>query len=170
MSNETLTIKEKYSPYWPIISAASAVASVALYGIYLSSTDVLLEGYLRLSAFVFFALFILSLFKLRDGQVEMIVEPDTEQKHQYLISYSVRGRTVHQEIIDMDSIEDFRVSEMPNRSLTNDLFRNDYTVQFKKKKMDQYFYLADIHGRVLPLSASNAEAVQQYFISRLPSA
>lgn len=161
MSNQ-LIVFEKYSRYWPAITAGSLIVSALFLGGYIYTSNVLLESYLRLGAFAFFVIGFLSLFKLQDGKIKILYELDTEKKTDVNITYSVRDQNIHAESIDLSEIKSIKVDQMPNRSLYNDLYKADRSVRLKKKNMDGWLYLNEIHGRAIPLTQANAEKIVDF--------
>lgn len=136
----------------------SLVVSVLFLGGYIYTDSVLLEGYLRLAAFAFFVIGFLSYFKLREGQITILYEL-VDEENDMTITYSVRDQNIHAESIDLSDIKDIKVDQMPNRSLYNDFYKVDRAVRLKKKNMEGWLYLNELHGRMIPLSRENAEKV-----------
>jgi len=158
----TLSVSEKYSRFWPLIAAGSLVASLLLFGAYLTVSDILTGSYLRLAAFALFVIGFLSLFKLRDGQITMDFSHQQTNKSVLDIEFSVRDQTIHAETIDLRDVDHIKVDVMPNRSIYNDLNRADRSVRLQKKNMDGWIYLNEIHGRVFPLTKENAAAIVEF--------
>lgn len=157
--NNQLVVNEKYSLYWPGISIISAICSVLFFISYQLSGDVLLEGYLRLTSFGFFALAVLSFFKVKDGRMEItFLKNDSVLE----IFYKVRNKLVHEEEIDLDKIEEIKTEQMPNKSIYNDFKKSDRCVRFKRKDSPNWIYLNEIHGRVIPLDQNNAADITQF--------
>lgn len=163
---DQLKVSEKYSRYWPAITMGSLVVSVLFLGGYIYTESVLLEGYLRLAAFAFFVIGFLSYFKLREGQITILYELVDEQ-NDMKITYSVRDQNIHAESIDLSDIKDIKVDQMPNRSLYNDFYKVDRAVRLKKKNMDGWLYLNELHGRMIPLSRENAERVVTFIRNQI---
>jgi len=157
-----LVIKEKYSEYWPVFAIVSGVLSVVLFILYLYTDNILFEGYLRLSAFGMFAFSFFSLFKIYDGQIVIQIKQNAQDKQLLDLSYTLRGRELYRETIDPNEIVSLKVAEMPNRSMYNDLFTGDRTVQFRKKDMYDWMYLNEFHGRIIPFSRENAEKIKTH--------
>jgi len=169
MSRRSLTVKEKYSQYWPMITVLSAVMCVLFLISYIIVSDVLIEGYLRLAAFAFFALSLLSLFKVKDGQIEIEFTIDKDEEPGTLsLNYYVRENEIHSETHELNDLTEFKITEVPNRSFYNDLIKGDKAVRFKKKNLDDWMYLNEIYGRVIPLSQDNAEKVTRFIESEKP--
>ncbi|MFO7525098.1 MAG: hypothetical protein R6W68_06555 [Ignavibacteriaceae bacterium] len=160
----SLKIEEKYSRFWPIIAMISGMAAVVFFAFYLTVDEVLIEGYLRLVTFSFFALMVLSLFKVKDGKVEIVFE--TKNNTIYL-TYFVRDRLVYEENFGLNKIKDLKVDYMPNKSLYNDFAKKDRCVRFKKGKSDDWLYMAQLFGRVIPLTQSNAEKIAEFVRSKI---
>jgi len=152
-----LIVFEKYSRHWPVIAIVSAILAVILFGAYLLSGNVLVEGYLRLAAFCFFALSLLSFFKVKDGriQINFIVDENGGLKMDYL----VREKIIAHDVFDLNNFEAIGIDEMPDRSIYNDFARGDHSIRFKRKESDGWLYLTEINGRVIPLDKKNAEEV-----------
>lgn len=159
--SDQLKVSEKYSRYWPAITLGSLVVSVFFIGGFIYVNSVLLESYLRLAAFAFFVIGFLSYFKLRDGQITIIYELNDEQDDMTII-YSVRDQNIHKESVDLTDIKKIKVDQMPNRSLYNDFYKIDRSVRLKKKNMDGWLYLNELHGRMIPLSQENAEKIVEF--------
>ncbi len=149
-----LTLFEKYSRHWPLITVSSTALAIFLFGAYLYSSDVLIEGYLRFAAFCFFALALLSLFKVKDGQVQIDFRFFDDGGLE--IDYLVRDKNIASEAFDLNRFEDVEVNDMPNRTIYNDFARNDRAVRFREKESKTWLYLTEVHGRVIPLNHENA--------------
>ncbi|WP_340103018.1 hypothetical protein [Rhodohalobacter sp. 8-1] len=153
-----LEVSEKYSRYWPAITLGSLIVSALFLGGYIYANSALLESYLRLAAFAFFVIGFLSYFKLREGQITITYNL-ADEKNEMMITYSVRDQTIHEESIDLSDIKSIKVDQMPNRSLYNDFYKIDRSVRLKKKHMDGWLYLNELHGRMIPLSQENAQKI-----------
>jgi len=160
--SQILTVSEKYSRFWPAIAIGSIIASIAFFGAYIFVTDVLIGSYLRLAAFAFFVIGFLSLFKLKDGRIDIEFELSEDAGPHMEVTYSARDRNIHAEMIDISEITALKIDQMPNRSLYNDFNNVDRTVRFQKENMEGWLYLNEIHGRVIPLSQENAEKIVQF--------
>jgi len=160
---EELIIKEKYSKYWPFIAGISAILSVIFFLGYQFVGDVLLEGYLRLTSFAFFALSLLSLFKIRDGQIKISVRKTEDGVIEFI--YSVRKQTIYEEEFSNHELENLKLDEMPNKSLYNDFMKSDRCIRFRRKDTSDWLYLNKVHGRVIPLSENNAEKMLTFLKS-----
>lgn len=159
--SEFIMVSEKYSQYWPAITIGSLILSLLFLVAFFNSNDALLESYLRLAAFAFFVIGFLSYFKLRDGQINInyqINDDESEMK----ITYSLRDQNIHTETVDLKEIVEVKVDEMPNRSLYNDFYKIDKSVRLKKKNMNSWLYLNELHGRMIPLSIENAEKIVEF--------
>lgn len=157
--NKELEVTEKYSKYWPAITVGSLIISVILFAAFIYTENLLLESYLRLAAFAFFVIGFLSYFKLRDGQMTIHYKLEDAQGNILQISYSADGLTHYEESIDLDDVTELKTDDMPNRSLYNDFYKRDKSVRFKKRHMDGWLYLNELHGRVIPLSEENAKSI-----------
>jgi hypothetical protein len=155
----TLTVNEKYSQYWPAIAIMSAVLALGFYIFYHFSSDVLIGGYLRLTAFGFFAVAVLSFFKVKDGKMKISI---SHQDQIIEIIYTLRNRVVHEEEINLNDVEAIKTDAMPDRSLYNNFKRSDRCIRFKRKDSEFWIYFNEIHGRVIPLSRENAETMVNY--------
>lgn len=160
-----LTVKEKYSKHWPVIAVASALLALLLWGAYMFSADVLVEGYLRFAAFCFFALSLLSFFKVKDGQIR--IDLQFEDDETLLVNYQVRKKQIGSESFDMTKIEAVDINKMPNRSLYNDFATGDKTIRFKRVDSEGWLYLIEVNGRVIPLDNENAKKVFDFINSYL---
>lgn len=156
---QTLKIEEKYSRFWPIIAAVSGIAAIILFTYYLMVDEVLLEGYLRLISFSFFALMVLSLFKVKDGKV--VISFTSEDDTLYL-TYHVRDRLVYEEDFQLQNIKDLKIDRMPNKSLYNDFAKKDRCVRFKMRKSNDWIYMVQLFGRVIPLTQKNAVKIKEF--------
>ncbi len=158
----SLIIEEKYSRYWPLIAAVSGIAAILSFTYYLMVDEVLLEGYMRLISFAFFSLTVLSIFKVKDGKVQISMSVEDGDLE---LEYHVRERLVYREEFSLDEIARVKVDRMPNRSLYNDIARKDRCVRFKKPKSGGWLYLNEIYGRVIPLRQDHAKQIEQYLLN-----
>lgn len=159
--SDQLKVSEKYSRYWPAITVGSLVASALFFAGFIYVNSALLESYLRLAAFAFFVIGFLSYFKLREGQITIIYNL-ADEENEMTITYSVRDQNIHEETVDLSDIKSIKVDQMPNRSLYNDFYKVDRSVRLKKKHMDGWLYLNELHGRMIPLNQENAEKVVDF--------
>ncbi len=157
---EELTVYEKYSKHWPVIAIVSLVLSVGFFLSYWVVTDVLVAGYLRLVAFGLFALGMLSLFKIKDGQVKITLEFDQDDVLHLI--YAVRDQIVYEEKWAISEIGEVKIDEMPNRSLYNDIMKSDRCLRFRRNEQSDWMYLNKISTRVVPLHQKNAERVYEF--------
>lgn len=161
---EELVIQEKYSKFWPLIAFFSFLIASALFISYLSVTDVLMEGILRMAAFIFFAAGLLSLLKLRDGRIDIVVstvEPDVVR-----FQYKLRDTIIFQEERNRNEFHSLKIDEMPNRSLYNDIIQSDRCIRFRRDNEPEWNYLNQINGRVIPLSNESAKTLH-FFLKKL---
>lgn len=159
MKNQ-LVIKEKYSKYWPIVAALSAVLCILFFFGYQFAGDVLTEGYLRLTSFAFFAISLLSLFKIWDGQIVISVHPVKNDALEFI--YTVRGQTIAEERLSFKELENLKIDQMPNKSIYNDFKKSDSCIRFRRENTSDWLYLNKVNGRVIPLSKQNAEEMHQF--------
>lgn len=158
-----LTVYEKYSRHWPAVAIVSAALSVILFGSYLYIDDVLMEGYLRLAAFIFFALSLLSIFKWKDGRME--IHLSVSEGHLLLIRYLLRKEPVAEESFDLDDFISVKIDSMPDKSLYNDFSVRDYTIRLQRNDNREWIYLNDVHGRVIPLHLDTAGQITTFLLN-----
>lgn len=156
--SKTLTIPEKYSRFWPWIALFSSIAAIITGFAYLYSENVLLEGYFRLAAFIFFAICLLSLFKVREGKVNIKFIKDGQQ---LTVAYHQKNQLIEEEIFELSNFSDIKISPLPNRSIYNDLIRSDRCLQVKRKDSG-WIYLNEINGRTIPLEKANADKIKRF--------
>lgn len=156
---DKLVIKEKYSKFWPLITAISLFLAVITFYFYWSSTDTLVGGYLRLTAFILFSIGVLSLYKLNEGQIEITVTLNDEIIE---FQYRSKNRLIHTEEWSSKEIASIKIDEMPNRSLYNDLIQSDRCLRFRRTNQSDWNYLNSIDGRVVPLSQDNANELVRF--------
>jgi len=165
--SKTLHVSEKFSKYWPVFAWGGLIASLFFLGAYFVVTDPLVGSYLRLAAFACFVIGFLSLFKLKDGQLQINFKFDDEPGRNLEIKYFIRGRLVHSETIEMADVTGLKADQMPNRSIYNDINNIDRCVRLQKKNMDGWIYLTELHGRVIPLSKINAKKIVAFITEHL---
>lgn len=155
-----LQVYEKYSRHWPVIAIVSAILAAILWGAYMLTGNVLVEGYLRFAAFCFFALSLLSFLKVKDGriQINFIVDENGGLKLDYL----VRDKNIGHDAFDLNQFEAVEINEMPNRTIYNDFAKSDHSVRFKRKESKEWLYLTEVNGRVIPLDKKNANLAADF--------
>lgn len=155
-----LHVYEKYSRHWPAIAIVSAILAIILWGAYMFTGNVLVEGYLRFAAFCFFTLSLLSFLKVKDGrmQINFIVDENGGLKLDYL----VRGKNIGHDAFDLNEFEAVDINEMPNRTIYNDFARSDRSVRFKRKESEDWLYLTEVNGRVIPLDKKSAKLAADF--------
>ena len=148
-----LVIQEKYSQYWPFIAVLSLILAIVLFLTYQMMNNVLWIGYVRLASFSFFALSLLSFFKVRDGQVEItiVVEDGVAES-----IYKVRDKVIFHAEHPVSDFYKLKVDQMPNKSLYNDFVKSDKCVRFRRENENAWYYFNEIESRVIPLSEENA--------------
>lgn len=159
MKNQ-LIIQEKYSRFWPLISLMSFLIAIALFISYLTVTDVLAEGYLRMGAFIFFAAGLLSLLKLRDGRIDIVVTADDAGVIRF--EYNLRAQLIFHEEWNKNELHSLKIDEMPNRSLYNDIIQSDRCIRFRRENEAEWNYLNKVNGRVIPLSNESAKKLHAF--------
>ena len=159
MKNQ-LIIQEKYSRFWPLISLMSFLIAIALFISYLTVTNVLVEGYLRMGAFIFFAAGLLSLLKLRDGRIDIIVTANETGVIRF--DYNLRDQIIFHEEWTRDELHSLKIDEMPNRSLYNDIIQSDRCIRFRRENEAEWNYLNKVNGRVIPLSNDSAKKLHGF--------
>lgn len=157
---ESLTVSEKYSRHWPAVAVGSAVLAVLFYILYQLSSNVLYEGYLRLTSFAFFALSILSFFKVREGKI--VIDLKETGDNIVELTYKTGSRILYQEEVSINDISEIMIDEMPNRSLYNDLVKSDRCLKIRKDGSKHWIYLNSVNGRVIPLSEENASSIKSF--------
>ncbi|MCC5906527.1 MAG: hypothetical protein JJU13_09985 [Balneolaceae bacterium] len=155
-----LTVREKYSQHWPLVTGISMMLAVLFFISYWMVNDVLLEGYLRLVAFAFFSLGLLSLFKIKDGQVEIHLSVDEDDVLN--VVYTVRDMIIYEERWSRFDLGNIKIDEMPNRSLYNDIMKSDRCIRFSRKDEHDWIYFNKVNGRVIPFSQDNAKEVYNF--------
>jgi hypothetical protein len=158
MKNQ-LVIKEKYSKYWPTATVLSIVLSILFFISYQLVDDVLWIGYLRLLAFAFFAVALLSFFKVYDGQVEIMV---TSVDDFIEASYSVRDEEIFNSRYPRSDFHQVKTDQLPDKSIYNDFMKSDKCVRFKRKDESAWNYFNEIESRVIPLSEGNANKLRDF--------
>lgn len=153
----SLTVFEKYSQHWPLITVLCGVLSVILFGLFLLTDNVLVSGYLRLGAFASFAVCLLSYFKIREGQIKLELSIDDSKT--LLIDYSIKDQIVFKESFALKEFEDLKKDIVPNKSFYNDLFSGDFRVMYKKSDYNSFLNLIEMRGRLIPLDDENASHI-----------
>ena len=153
----SLTVFEKYSQHWPLVTILCGVLSVIFFGLFLLTDNALLGGYLRLAAFASFAVCLLSYFKIRDGQIKLNLSIDDSKK--LLIDYYMKDQVVYKESFTLKEFEDLKMDTVPNKSFYNDLFSGDFRVIYKKSDYESFLNLIELRGRLIPLDEENASHI-----------
>lgn len=159
--SKQLRINEKYSKHWPMIALISAILSILFFISFHVVGSVLLEGYLRLTAFALFALALLSLLKIRDGQVEISI--DIAEENTALITYKVRDNVISEEEFGLQELQNLKIDQMPDKSIYNNFMKSDKCIRFRRKDTADWLYLNQVNGRVIPLSRKNADKIIHFF-------
>ncbi len=155
-----LTVFEKYSKYWPQIVLLSLLLTIFFLISYIVATDLLLEGYLRLAAFGFFAITVLGLFKLKEGQIK--IETEVTEEKVVNIQYFVRNKLMKKEEWSLAELHSLKVDEMPDKSLYNDILKSDRCIRFRRKDENEWIYLHKVSMKVVPLSQENALQIYHF--------
>lgn len=164
--NQSISIIEKYSRHWPLITYISISLSVLFFSAYLLSNGVLLTGYLRLFAFVFFAAGVFGLFKMKDGRVRIEVESESNGS---VVSRFYRGdELLLEESWNLRELHDAEITEMPNKNFYYDLVKSAKAVRVRGEKDDSWLYFNKLSNRVVPLDNEQAEALCS-FLEKLHS-
>lgn len=126
--------------------------------------NVLLNNYLQLSSFCLFALFLLGLFKLRDGQV--VIELSAEPGESLVVHYRIDHELVNSSELTPGSVRQFKVSRMPDKSLYNNLNRKDRTIRYQDDQ-SQWHYLFEYKDRVIPFTEDEALRAEAFLITHV---
>jgi hypothetical protein len=160
-----LIIEEKFSSQWPIITTASMVLAISIFSSLIFIENTLLEGYIRLSAFAFFALAVIGLFKLRDGKVTLKLTIDEDEF--LTVSYMVKKIEKQAESWDISNLATVKIDEMPNRSFYNDIVTSDRCVVIRNRNENDWTYLHKLNGRVIPLKKRSAIKIKEFIEARM---
>ncbi|TVQ65662.1 MAG: hypothetical protein EA360_08690 [Balneolaceae bacterium] len=163
--NKTLFIQEKYSSYWPLIAIISFFLAIVLFIIYLFTDTAILEGILRLAAFIFFATGILTLLKINQGQISVITT--VSENREISISYQKKGREAETYFVPASSVAELKIDEMPNRSLYNDIIKSDRCIRIRRTDSSEWEYLYKTDARVIPFSEENAKKLYSFLKKHL---
>lgn len=161
----SLLIEEKYYSHWPLIAAVSLALSCIVFILYLFADQPILEGLLRLTAFILFAAGVLSLLKVNQGKISVLTSFSEEDE--ILVSYSQKNRETETEIVPANSIAEIKIDEMPNRSLYNDIVKSDRSVRFRRIDNSDWEYLCKVDGRVIPFTEENAKRLYHFLKEQL---
>lgn len=156
---QKLILHEKYSRYWPLITYSSIILSMILFTAYLFSEGVLLSGYLRLFAFIFFAAGIFGLFKIKDGKVKMVVEVNDSE---VMSRFFRNGEQILEESWNLDQLQNVQVTQMPNKNFYYDLVKSSKAVRVKGSNDDSWLYFNKITNRIIPLDKDQAESLRDF--------
>lgn len=156
---DQLIVREKYSKYWPAVAISSLLLAVLFFVAYHLIENILWVGYLRLISFSFFAIALLSFFKIKDGQVEMTVTVDDERVHS---DFKVRNKLIDHHEIPKSDFYQLKVDMVPNKSIYNDLMKSDKSVLYRRKSESAWFHFNQIESRVIPLSDENADLLYHF--------
>lgn len=156
-----LVIQEKYSKYWPSVAVLSFILAVILFVAYqmMDNDNVLWIGYVRLASFSFFALALLSFFKVKDGQVEITI---TFEDGFVESVYKVRGEVVFEAQHPVSDFYELKIDQMPDKSLYNNFVKSDKCVRFRRENETNWNYFNEIESRVIPLSKENASKLKSF--------
>lgn len=161
-----LTVLEKYFTLWPYLVVASGFGSLSLFVAGQVSNHILLEGYLRLAAFALFALFLLGLFRLREGQIR--IDFHSTGNGMLNIDYSVRGRSIDRQVHELSAIRTVESARMPDKTLYNNLVTSDRTLRYRPATGDSWQFLTEVRGRAVPLKPEEAAEAANFINSLLP--
>jgi len=160
-----LRIEEKYSAQWPLITVVSMILAVTIFSSLLFIDSTLLAGYVRLTAFAFFAIGVIGFFKLRDGKVTLHFS--MEDENFLLLEYIVKSELKHSENWDLKHIATVKIEEMPNRSFYNDIVTTDRCIAIRYKDENDWTYLHKLYGRVIPLKNESAVKIKNFLENKI---
>lgn len=157
--NDTLVIQEKYSKYWPQVAILSLILALLLFIGYHFLDDVLLVGYVRLGAFSFFAIGLLSLFKVYEGRIEIKIEAEMDSIKS---TYTVRGETKFTKSHPISDFHELKIDHLPDKTIYNNFVKSDKCVRFRREDESGWFFFNEIESRVIPLSEKNANLLYDF--------
>lgn len=156
-----LTIHEKFSRHWPTAAIISGLSTLVVGLLWLTTEEILLEGYLRLATFCLFALTLLIALKLRQGQASVDLQVD-EPTAELRLTYRFQNEQLGQQTYDLNAFDKIEIVEMPNRSLYNDFSPSNRTIRIQEPDREEEFYLFNLNDRVIPFDRETAERVADY--------
>lgn len=166
--SDLLIAEEKYSRHWKKISLAGLILSLTLVLFWLHADSdpdkVVLAGVLRLGAFLCFALFLLSWFKVRQGQIRVELH---SEGHHLRIRYRLRDRIVSEERLDLRRIKDIEISGMPDRTVADEFKRASFTLRYRLKDSPDPIWLFDVGDRILPFDRATSAEILEFLRTRL---
>ena len=161
--NNSITVQEKFSKYWKPLTTVSGILAITCFALYFKSGNILAGGYLQLSSFIFFIIFLIGSVKLYEGKTRIECFANDMNLD---VKFFRKDRKVAEGEIDLSKIEKVEISELPNKTIYNDIVRSDKCIRLKNKS-GQWFYLNEISEQVVPLDIRNAKKMYDFLVHRL---
>lgn len=163
--DESLTITEENYAFWKTGAIISLVIASITFIVFLNIDDPFWVSIIRFTAFIFFALAVISYLQIMNGPIQVTL--DIKEKV-LLISYKKNGKIIHEEHLQRETIKNI----FPTSSGIN-LFLSRLKPDIKAFKIHftdtkQPLFLFEFSGRPLVFGPDEQEKITS-FLSNIPN-
>lgn len=158
MSN-SLTVTEENYNFWKTGAIVSAVLAVVIYIVFINIEHPFWESIIQLSAFVFFALAVLSYLQIMNGPIEVTLGLADGI---LLITYKKNGAVIHEEELERETIKNVFATSSGINLLLNRLKPDIKTFKISFTDTDHPLFLFEFSGRPLVFGKNDQEKIASY--------
>lgn len=154
-----LTVTEENYSFWRTAALISAALAIISFIIFLSIENPFWESIVRLGAFIFFALAVLSYLQIMNGPIKVTLTLDEKV---LLITYRKNDKIIHEEELEKETIKSvFPTAEGINILLSN-MKPDIKTFKISFTDTDHPLYLFEFSGRPLLFGEDDQHKIVSY--------
>lgn len=162
--NKTIVVKEETYHFWKIGAIILAILAVITFMVYLYVGDPFWNSIIRLAAFVFFALAILSYLQIMNGPIEIKLGVTVDD---LMVTYKKNGKTIQEEQFQRETIKEIFTSRTGINFILAKLKPNIKTFRIKFTDTEQQLFLFEFSGRPLLFGKSARKKINSFFQEQL---
>lgn len=159
MANDSLTIREQKGDLWTRLATFSALLCVAFFITFLLLHNPFWVSIARFTAFIFFAVAVLSYLKIMDGPLYVTLSTSPEL---LLVSYKKKGETIQEEQFERNTIKKITPAPPTQNILFAYLQPDSTNFKISFTDTDRELYLFEFGGRPLLFGQPAKKKITQF--------
>lgn len=159
----SLIIEEKFSHIWKPLTILSGIITITGFTGYLYTDHILTGGYLQLISFICLVIFLIGSVKLYEGKTKIVINV---QDMNLDVKFFRKNQNIAEGEIDLLKIDKVEISELPNKTIYNDIVRSDKCIRLKNNS-GQWIYLNEFSGKMVPLDIDSSKKIYDFLVARL---
>lgn len=157
--NNTVTVTEENYNFWKMGALVSASVAIISFIIFLLIENPFWESVIRLGAFIFFAVAILSYLQIMNGPIKITL---SLINNILLVTYEKDGKIIHEEELEQDTIKNVFTTTSGINIFLNRLKPEIKAFKISFTDTDHPLFLFEFSGRPLVFGKDDQEKIASY--------